>query len=106
MFHNLDVDQKYYLYRGLRLLVEKGGGSGFHNIDRGHPIYTEGAHGNTSKISQSQDNPEMNQVYKMLTDLSADLRNTDYAGETGWYDFENWQKFCQFAVDAHYKDKS
>jgi len=104
MFENLDEFQKYYIYHGLKLLVEKGDGMGFHNSDRRHPAYAIPASGKTDSKTDWGDGPERNQLFQMLKSLSDDLRGTVYAQETKWFDFKDWQTFCKFAVDCHHQE--
>ena len=103
MFEKLDQIQKSLVYHGLKLIVEKGEGLGFHNRDRGHPAYAIPASGKTTDDTDWGDGPDRNDLFKMLKSLSDDLRGTVFAKEVGWYDFTDWQKFCKFAVDCHNK---
>jgi hypothetical protein len=99
MFENLNHEYKALVFQGLRHLIESGEGCGFHNNDRRHPIYTEGAAGTTSEMSSKQDNAEKNALFRMLSALSQDFKeNTDFTTMKWWYDFSEWQDFCKFAI--------
>ena len=100
MFENFDYDRLELIYLGLKALIESGTGYCFHNADMGHPVYLLGSKG---KIDQSWgDSPEENLLFQMLSELSVELnrRTVDYIW---FYDFSDWQKFCQFVIDAYRK---
>lgn len=92
--------EKEYIYRGLKSLIEKGDGTGFHNSDLGHPVYVEGANGTIDKGLEYADSPEKNLLFKMLSKLSKELKQggIENHGYKWWYDFSEWKDFCKFAL--------
>lgn len=94
-------------YRGLKSLIEQGGGEGFHNADLGHPVYVLGAKGIVEASLSYADSPEKNLLFKELSDLSKRLkeRGAGRVGFTWWYDFSEWKDFCRFAVDVYRRKK-
>jgi len=101
MFEHFSYDDMLYIYRGLKALIESGCGYGFHNADMGHPAYVAGADGQDS--SNFGDSPESNRLFQMLSELSTRLKNEGIENHqfVWWYDFTEWQKFCEFALNIH-----
>jgi hypothetical protein len=102
--------EKQYIYRGLKSLIESGSGTGFHNQDMGHPVYwagTSDAAVEMRKAWEYADSPEKNILYKLLSQLSTELKNLGIEDMhfTWWYDFSNWKSFCQFATGAYIRNK-
>lgn len=102
-----DYVQKEYIYLGLKSLIERGSGDGFHNADLGHPVYILGAQGIIDPSWEYADSPEKNLLFKLLSQLSKELKQ--YGIEElrfiWWYDFSEWKDFCKFAVDVYNKRK-
>ena len=98
--------EKEFTYRGLKSLIESKSGAGFHNADKGHPVYVLGAAGVSQETLQFwdyADSPEKNTLFKMLSKLSKEfkeLRIEDFHF-VWWYDFSEWRDFCKFAVDVY-----
>jgi len=102
--------EKEYNYRGLKILIESGGGTGFHNSDMGHPVYVLGASGGseeTLKFWEYADTPKKNTLFKMISKLSKELKaiDPDISTFIWWYDFSEWKDFCQFAIDVYNKKR-
>jgi hypothetical protein len=104
---NENVDfEKEYIYRGLKCLIESGSGVGFLNKDLGHPVYRSGASGAPSAILKDEalgDSPEKNRLFKMLSKLSKELKQSSIGYTDWWYDFSEWTAFCKFAIDVYDK---
>ena len=100
MFDNFSSTQLQLIYLGLKSLIESGSGYGFHNSDMGHPVYRMGSQGKPDISDPPADSPEKNTLFKMLSELTKILKKQDiqYQGFKWWYDFSDWQKFCQFVV--------
>ncbi len=109
MFENLPMVVKEDIFVGLKALIEskKYNSSCFHNGDLGHPVYTLGANGvpwpSEGNPSDAPDSPENNHLFKMLSELSIEFKESEYTGNIWWYDFSDWQKFCTFVVDVYHK---
>jgi len=108
--YQADLDKKYlekeYIYRGLKSLVENGGGVGFCNADMGHPVYRAGASDTspeTLKALEYADSPKKNLLFKMLSRLSKELKKSSVEKCTWWYDFSEWRDFCKFAIEIYEK---
>jgi 3-methyladenine DNA glycosylase Tag len=90
------------IHKGLRALIEGETGQGLVNSDLGHPAYRMGAQG---KLDQKTwgDSPKTNTLFQMLSEISKELkkRNVHEMGEMWWYDFSDWQQFCQFVIDIY-----
>ncbi len=96
--------QKEYTYLGLKSLIESGSGAGFHNRDLGHPVYVLGADGITSPGWEYADSLEKNILFKMLSNLSKELKQSGIENRfIWWYDFSEWKDFCKFAIDTYNK---
>jgi len=108
MFKNLSVGQQQLLYLGLKSLIESKSGHGFHNADLGHPVYHDGASGKLSKEMEYADSPERNALFIMLSELTNHLKEQGIAdlSYVWWYDFSEWQSFCQFAIEVHQRKRS
>lgn len=93
------------IYQGLKSLIENGDGVGFHNADLGHPVYVSGAIGKFQEMWEYADSPEKNQLFKMLSKLSKELKELGIEDIRfiWWYDFSEWKDFCKFAVDVYKK---
>lgn len=102
-----DFFEKQYIYQGLKSLIESGDGTGFHNADLGHPVYVLGAKGIVDKSLDYADLPEKNLLFKMLSKLSKELRQSGIEdfGFIWWYDFSEWKDFCKFALEVYNKRK-
>lgn len=102
-----DFFQKQYYYQGLKSLIELGSGTGFHNADLGHPVYLLGATGNKDTSWEYADSPEKNLLFKMLSQLSKELKELGIEEYRfiWWYDFSQWKDFCKFAVNVYNKNK-
>jgi hypothetical protein len=103
---NNDYFEKEYTYLGLKSLIESGSGVGFHNADMGHPVYRIGASdasAETLKEWEYADSPEKNLLFKMLSRLSKELKESGIEGFsfTWWYDFSEWRDFCEFVIDVY-----
>jgi hypothetical protein len=106
-----DYSEKVYTYRGLKSLIERGSGTGFHNADLGHPVYRIGASDDATaellKDWEYADSSEKNLLFRMLSKLSKELKS--YGIEdmrfTWWYDFSEWRDFCKFAIDVYDRKK-
>lgn len=97
--------ENQYSYRGLKSLIEIGGGWGFHNADLGHPVYVMGATGEWYEGWDYADTPRKNKLFKMLSNLSKELKEQGIEEYrfVWWYDFSEWKDFCKFAVDIYNK---
>lgn len=98
--------EKETIYRGLKSLIESGSGARFHNADLGHPVYRMGASDIPWESLESweyADSPERNVLFKMLSKLSMELKQTgvEEYHYNWWYDFSTWRDFCKFAVDVY-----
>jgi len=107
-----DTDKRYveneYIYKGLKSLIETGSGWGFHNADLGHPVYALGASDaseDTLKAWEYADSPEKSRLFKMLSKLSKELKQSgiEEFQYIWWYDFSEWKDFCKFAMDIYNK---
>ena len=103
MFKNFTTNRQELLYLGLKSLIESKTGKGFHNNDLGHPVYSNGAKGKIFKETEYADSPDKNSLFKMLSELTKELKSRGIVdlGYIWWYDFSDWQKFCQFAIDVY-----
>ncbi len=103
MFSNFDASKLELLYLGLKYLIENGKGKGFHNNDLGHPVYHVGADGKTFSETEDVDSPDKNRLFIMLSELTKELKKQEIESRNypWWYEFSDWQKFCQFAIDVH-----
>ena len=103
MFKNFSIGQQELLYLGLKSLIEIKSGKGFHNNDLRHPVYSNGATGKIFKETEYADSPEKNPLFIMLSELTNELKDQgiEDLGYIWWYDFSNWQNFCQFAIEVH-----
>jgi hypothetical protein len=99
MFESFDEDAQVLIFQALKTFINSGGGTGFHNNDRGHPTYRLGAQGTDPGPGFSADSADRNQLYRMLGELSQSLKEK-YSGFVWWYDFTEWRDFCRFALDA------
>ncbi len=98
--------EKEYTYLGLKSLIESGSGAGFHNADLGHPVYRIGASDAPVEMLKDweyADSPEENLLFKMLSRLSEELKQSGIEDLhfTWWYDFSEWKSFCRFATDVY-----
>jgi len=102
MFKNFSFDQQELLYLGLKSLIESKSGKGFYNNDKGHPVYYMSASGESLKEMEHVDSPKTNSLFIMLSELTNELKDQGIAdlGYKWWYDFEDWQSFCQFAIEV------
>ncbi|MHC4322279.1 MAG: hypothetical protein ACYST3_08390 [Planctomycetota bacterium] len=99
---------KNNIYQGLKSLIERGDGTGFHNADLGHPVYGLGASDaseETLKAWEYADSPEKSLLFKMLSLLSKELKQLGIEDFhfIWWYDFSEWKDYCKFAIDVYYK---
>lgn len=102
------ISEKQYIYQGLKSLIESGSGAGFHNADLGHPVYRLGASDTSDEMLKEweyADSPEKNLLFKMLSKLTKELKQSDIEGMrfTWWHDFSTWSDFCKFATDVYDK---
>lgn len=104
MLENMPGVEKILIYKGLKKLIEMNTGEGFVNADQGHPAYTMGADGKIDK-NQLGDSPDSNALFKILKEISQELKNKYDTSYNWWYDFTTWEKFCKFAVDCYEKNK-
>ncbi len=107
MFENFDDDHLKLIYQGLKALIESGKGDGFYNKDMRSLVYMSGSQGG-KLIEEELDSPEKNVLFQMLSEMTKELQKREIGPRFIWfYDFSNWQKFCQFAVvcgKKRYKD--
>ena len=103
MFKDFDRRHLELIYQGLKALIESGSGYGFHNHDMGHSVYMLGSQ--REKITDS-DSPEKNTLFQMLSELTKELKKIGDVGYNWFYDFSDWQKFCQFAINIYDKRRS
>ena len=102
--------ENQYIYRGLKSLIEMGSGWGFHNGDLGHPVYRLGAtdaSDETLKDWEYADSPEKNYLFKMISRLSKELKQSgieDYQF-IWWDDLSEWRDFCKFVIDVYDKKR-
>ena len=101
---------KEYTYMGLKCLIESGSGTGFHNADLGHPVYRIGASDAPVDILKDweyADSPEKNLLFKMLSRLSKELKQSgiEEMRFIWWYDFSEWRAFCKFAIEVYDRKK-
>ncbi len=101
---------KEYTYRGIKSLIESGSGAGFHNADLGHPVYRIGASDSPVEMLKDweyADSPEKNLLFKMLSRLSKELKQSgiEEFRFIWWYDFSEWRGFCKFAIDVYDRKK-
>lgn len=101
MFEQFEFGELELMYRGLKALIETGRGVGFHNADQGHPVYALGSKGEQTDEWRYADSPERNELYKLLSGLSSQLKSRGIGGMgyTWWDDFGEWKDFCKFAFD-------
>jgi len=97
MFNVKDERSKQLIYLGLKTLIESGKGYGFHNSDQRHPVYTLSAKGKNPE-QLNADSPEKNRMYQMLKELSEYMKENEDTNYVWWYDFSEWQKFCEFVI--------
>ena len=105
-----EIIEKEYIYQGLKCLIENGDGTGFHNADLGHPVYRLGASDasyESLKSLENADSPEKNSLFKMLSKLSKELKQSGIEDMRfiWWYDFSEWRDFCKFALDVYDRRK-
>lgn len=105
MFERFDFGQRSLIFQGLKALIESENGIGFHNADKGHPIYALGAEGKHFGGLSDGDGPETNILFKMLSELSLSFKKESNTGFIWWYDFSEWQDFCKFAVESYRKNR-
>ncbi|MBI3377247.1 MAG: toll/interleukin-1 receptor domain-containing protein [Nitrospirae bacterium] len=99
--------EKQYIYQGLKSLIEKGDGIGFHNADQGHPVYQSGAKGRLDEMWEYADSSDKNLLFQMLSKLTKELKELEIENYRfiWWYDFSEWKDFCKFAVDVYNKKR-
>lgn len=99
-----ETSQLELRYRGLKALIENGSGYGFVNADMGHLAYVMGSIGKVN-YSTWGDSPKRNILFQELSNLSKELkvRGVEKNQYVWWYDFSDWEKFCQFASDIYKK---
>ena len=109
-----DIDdkifKKQYIYQGLKSLIERGDGTGFHNADLGHPVYRLGASDASEEMLKDweyADSPKNNLLFKMLSKLTKELKQSGIEDMRfiWWYDFSKWSDFCKFATDVYDKKR-
>jgi len=95
MFSGFTQAQKHLIFEGLMLHLKSQSNLGFLN-DRLGMAYVLGAKDGQENDAHG-DSPERNDLYKMLVELSEDLR-----GHPEISKFVNcWQDFCRIAVESH-----
>ncbi len=99
MFKDLSIWQAEMVFRALKRSVETCG-DGFHNNDRGHPVYWAGSKGDLTAFPDA-DGPEKNDMFKMLSSLSSRIKQDGSTNENWWFDFTEWRDFCAYAFKAH-----
>lgn len=108
------AEKKYsknmYTYLGLKSLIESGTGAGFHNADMGHPVYHLGASDASPEMLKDweyADSPEKSLLYKMLSQLSKELKEAgiEELHYVWWYDFSEWRDFCKFVIGIYDKKR-
>lgn len=105
MFENLEIRDRELIFIGLKRLIETCDGAGFYNSDLGHEVYRAGASGKEDPEEHYADSPSRNRIFKMLSTLSDEMKGREDTAYNWWYDFSNWQSFCQFVVDCYDKCK-
>jgi hypothetical protein len=105
-----DIFEKQYIYQGLKSLIERGDGTGFHNADLGHPVYRAGASDASEEMLKDweyADSPKNNLLFKMLSKLTKELKQSGIEDMRfiWWYDFSKWSDFCKFATDVYDKKR-
>ena len=98
MFQVEDDRAIQLIYLGLKKLIESAEGHGFHNADQNHPVYKLSAEGKDIGQLEYADSPENNLVFRMLRELSEYMKANQDTGYVWWYDFSDWQKFCQYVI--------
>lgn len=97
MFASFEFGQRYVLYTALLQMVRSCSGTGFHNLDQGHPAYRLGCSGKADRPAMG-DAPENNDLYGMMRELSESLRDCkDFRREDFVF---SWADFCQMATKA------
>jgi hypothetical protein len=91
--------EKEYTYRGLKSL-----------IDIGHPVYRLGASDASPEMLKDweyADSPEKSLLYKMLSQLSKELKEAgiEELRYIWWYDFSEWRDFCKFVIGIYDKKR-
>ncbi|MEC4684123.1 MAG: hypothetical protein VST71_00070 [Nitrospirota bacterium] len=106
MFQDFNNNQLELLYRGLKSLIETNSGLGLHNADGGHPVYIAGSQGNINQDQKYADSPETSTLFQMLSSLSEKLKKNGIESHSyrWWYDFSDWQKYCEFIIEAYKKN--
>ena len=104
MFKEFNLIQRYTLFKSLLNSIKSNSGLGFHNSDQGHPDYLRGCDENIDITDPHYDNPNRNELFKMLLELSESLKDCpDFNHE----DFiTKWSEFCKIATDAFYSHRS
>lgn len=97
LFGKLEYSQKRMVFEGLMRMIASESTSGFTNCDKGHPAYSYTGEPGPNAYEAWGDSPEHNELYKMLVELSEDLR-----GDPEVKEFVNcWQDFCRIAKRAY-----
>ena len=84
--NNMEQD---LIFKALVHMIDTNSGTGFQNVDQGHPAYIRGAKGKVG----GGDSPIQNVLFKLLNSFD---RRFHEEGP----DLSTWQKFCAFAVAA------
>lgn len=104
MFEQLTHEDRRTVFKGLKTLLESPlGCHEFYNGDKGHPAVSSiKGGGYAGKVQQATS--ENTGIYRMLAELSQDLKGAGDTGDAWWYDFSEWAAFCEFCRECHQKD--
>jgi hypothetical protein len=95
MLSDLSGVEKELIYKALVHMIDSNTGIGFTNADQGHPAYTAGASGASSRIDVGilGDSPGRNILFKLVSSLCEQLPGIEP-------DLSTWERFCSFATEA------
>ena len=102
-FEKFDYVERYYLHSALLIMVRENSGNGFHNSDQGHPDYLRGRCEDIELTDNAYDNPNRNNLYKLMRELSESLKDSTEFGREDL--ILKWSDFCKMATDAYNRAK-
>ena len=93
MISNPTDDEKYLIFKALVRMIEINSGTGFHNLDQGHPAYRLGAIGEPDSVAEGEAT-EKSALFQLL-------KSFDQWFHDEGSDLSTWEKFCAFAVASY-----
>ena len=103
MFKQLSQDERKTIFKGLKTLIESPlGVHEFYNGDKGHPYHSleKGMYDGTDV----QATPENTPIFRMLSEISQELKASGDTDYVWWFDFTTWKAFCEFCRECQKND--